>query len=186
MAKDKKNNDDETTAEGAADAALLKKAKRKKLLLMVGLILLLVAISVGSTLALVKFFADPAADAELIDGEPVATEPEVEPKKPAIYYPMQPVFVVNFLSEGRQRFLQAELNLLLREQDVIPALELHMPAIRNSLVMLFSGQLYEDLQTAEGKELLRQEALLSVQEVLQKEIGKPGVEQVLFTNFVMQ
>src|SRR5690606_26831659 len=107
-------------------------------------------------------------------------------KKPAIYYPLQPVFIVNFESQGRQRFLQAELNLMLRDEAVIAALELHMPAIRNSLVMLFSGQTYEDLQTAEGKELLRQQALLNVQEVLEKEIGKPGVEQVLFTNFVMQ
>jgi flagellar FliL protein len=185
MAKDNKNNDDENAGD-AVEADLVKKAKRKKLLLIVGLILLLVAISVGSTLALVKLFADPAPEVAAEDAEQAPEEEQVEAKKPAIYYPMQPVFVVNFLSEGRQRFLQAELNLLLREQDVIPALELHMPAIRNSLVMLFSDQLYEDLQTAEGKELLRQQALLSVQEVLQKEIGKPGVEQVLFTNFVMQ
>lgn len=180
-----KNNDNTATEEGVVDPAVAK-GKRKKLLLIIGAVLLLVGISVGSTLALVKLFADPelptvaAEETDALAGETVAR------KQPAIYYPMQPVFVVNFESQGRQRFLQAELNLLLREKDIVPALELHMPAIRNSLVMLFSGQIYEDLQTAEGKELLRQQALLSVQEVLEKETGKPGVEQVLFTNFVMQ
>jgi flagellar FliL protein len=61
-----------------------------------------------------------------------------------------------------------------------------MPMIRNALVLQFGGQVYADLQTAEGKELLRQQALENIQNLLQQEIGKPGVEQVLFTNFVMQ
>lgn len=186
MAKENnKNNGDNAAEEGVVDPAVAK-AKRKKLLIIIGAILVLVAISVGSTLALVKLFADP--EIPMVGGEETdaVAEGAVAPKQPAIYYPMLPVFVVNFESQGRQRFLQAELNLLVRENDIVPALELHMPAIRNSLVMLFSGQIYEDLQTAEGKELLRQQALLSVQEVLEKETGKPGVEQVLFTNFVMQ
>lgn len=181
MAKENVSNTEAT--EGAADPAAAAKAKRKKLFIMIALVVALVAISVGSTLALVSFFSDSAEPTGTEGSESTAA---VEVKQPAIYYPMLPVFVVNFESQGRQRFLQAELNLMLRDKDVVPALELHMPAIRNSLVMLFGGQIYEDLQTAEGKELLRQQALLSVQEVLQKEIGKPGVEQVLFTNFVMQ
>ena len=61
-----------------------------------------------------------------------------------------------------------------------------MPAIRNALVMLLSGQSFETLQTPEGKEALREQALVKIQEVLQQEIGKPGIEQVLFVNFVMQ
>ena len=52
--------------------------------------------------------------------------------------------------------------------------------------MLFSGQEFEALQTPEGKEALRQASLAEVQKVMQEKIGKPGVEQVLFTDFVMQ
>jgi len=52
--------------------------------------------------------------------------------------------------------------------------------------MLIGGQLYEEIQTAEGKELLRQQCLQELQKIMQEEIGKPGVEQVLYTNFVMQ
>lgn len=185
MAKDPKNLNNDEDAEAPAIDPATAKAKRKKIMIMALLLVGLIGISVGSTLFLVKLFSEP--DAEAVPAEDMANlEPPPPPKQPAVYYPMQPVFVVNFESQGRQRFLQAELNLMLRDKDVVPALELHMPAIRNSLVMLFSGQIYEDLQTAEGKELLRQQALLSVQEVLQQEIGKPGVEQVLFTNFVMQ
>jgi len=40
--------------------------------------------------------------------------------------------------------------------------------------------------TPVGKEMLRQQATSTVQELAQKEIGKLAVEQVLFTNFVLQ
>lgn len=183
MAKspDKKSNNN-NAADSDPNAA---KNSRKKLVMLAALILAVIAVSVGGTLALVKAFGTPPPAAEAVDTN-TAEGANAVGKQPAIYYPLQPVFIVNFESRGRQRFLQAELNLMVRDEAVIPALELHMPAIRNSLVMLFSGQVYEDLQTAEGKELLRQQALLKVQEVLNQEIGKPGIEQVLFTNFVMQ
>lgn len=179
MAKSPDKNN--STADSGPNGA---KSSRKKVIMLTALILAVIAISVGSTLVLVKKFGTPppAAETATVNGD----RTNALGKMPAIYYPLQPVFIVNFETQGRQRFLQAELNLMLRDSSIIPALELHMPAIRNSLVMLFSGQIYEDLQTAEGKELLRQQALLKVQEVLTQEIGKPGVEQVLFTNFVMQ
>ncbi len=183
MAKAENSNDQ--AEEQVAQDVVAAKTRRKKLILLAGSMLVLVVISVGTTLFLVKLFSEPTATEQT--STEASSSPAVEPpKKPAIYFPLQPVFVVNFNANGRQRFMQVELNLMLRDQDVIPAIELHMPAIRNNLVMLFSGQIYEDLQTAEGKELLRQEATLSVQDTLQREIGKPGIEQVLFTNFVMQ
>jgi flagellar FliL protein len=184
MAKNLDTNNSKNNTNAASDSAAGKNP-RKKILIITALIIALVVISVGSTLALVKVFGNEPTEGAADDAADTAGAVSAA-KKPAIYYPLQPVFVVNFESQGRQRFLQAELSLMLRDDGIIPVLELHMPAIRNSLVMLFSGQTYEDLQTVEGKELLRQQALLYVQEVLEKEIGKPGVEQVLFTNFVMQ
>jgi len=52
--------------------------------------------------------------------------------------------------------------------------------------MLLSSQDFEALKTPVGKEMLRQQATASVQELAQKEIGKLAIEQVLFTNFVLQ
>ncbi len=58
--------------------------------------------------------------------------------------------------------------------------------MRNQLVMLFSSQDFAALATPVGKEMLRQQATASVQELAQKETGKVAIEQVLFTNFVLQ
>jgi len=166
---------------GQTDASAKTAPNHKKRNLIFALLALgLVALSVGITLAVVKLTApDPSA------ASAAATE-NAEVKKPAIYYSLKPAFVVNFASEGRQRFLQTDVSLVIRDADVVAALDLHMPAIRNSLVLLFSAQSFAELQTTEGKETLREQALVNVQTVLRQEIGKPGVEQVLFTSFVMQ
>ncbi|MCT7018406.1 flagellar basal body-associated FliL family protein, partial [Salmonella enterica] len=86
----------------------------------------------------------------------------------------------------RQRYLQVSITLLARNQADLDALKVHMPVIRNNLVMLFSAQSFDNLATPVGQEMLRQKVTASVQEVAQKELGKVVVEQALFTNFVLQ
>lgn len=177
------DDDRELTEEeqAAAEEAAAKKKKRKLIFIVGGLVLVLVLL-VGALAA--WFFWPGAAEENALQDDPVE---EVEPpEQAAIYYPLREKFIVNYDVRGRQRFLQVEVTLMLRDNGVISAIELHMPRIRNDLIMLFSGQVFEDLQTPEGKELLRQDSLRRVQDILKQEIGKPGVEQVLFTSFVMQ
>ena len=175
--------DDKEKPEDGAEAGE-KPAGKKKLIMMVVVGVVLIALSIGGTLMALKMLTPEPVVEEGAEGE-VAEEVE-PPKQSAIYFPLKPAIIVNFQARGRQRYLQADLTLMTRENDVIEAVETHMPMIRNALVLQFGGQLYADLQTAEGKELLRQQALENIQKLLQQEIGKPGVEQVLFTNFVMQ
>ncbi|TQV84181.1 flagellar basal body-associated protein FliL [Exilibacterium tricleocarpae] len=155
---------------------------KKKVIVLAVVGLVLIGLSVGGTLLALQMLAPEPVAAE--DG--AAAEPAAPVKLPAVYFPLKPPIVVNFQARGRQRFLQVEVTLMARENEVVEAIELHMPMIRNSLVLLLGGQVYEDLQTAEGKELLRQQALEELQGLLQQEIDQPGIEQVLFTNFVMQ
>ena len=163
---------------------------KKKFILFIVLVLFLIGASIGGTLLAVKMLTpEPEAVVELDeDGNPIVEdEEEAESSKlPAIYFPLKPPLIVNYQARGRQRFLQAEITVMAREDDVIEAVELHMPMIRNSLILLFSGQVYAELQTEEGRELLRQLALLELQEIMEKELGKPGIEKILFTNLVMQ
>ena len=170
-------DDDQNTEQPAAESG-----GKKKLISLIILAIVVAAMSVGGTLAALKFLAPPAAQ----DSEATAESDQPPPPAPAIYYPLKPSILANFEYRGRQRYLQLDITLLMREDDVIAAIETHMPMIRNGLNMLISGQLYEELQTAEGKEILRQQCLQEIQRLLQKEINKPGVEQVLFTSFILQ
>lgn len=167
------------------------KGGKGKLILFIVLGIVLIAVSVGGTLLAVKMLSPEPEPSVVLDedGNPIppeGEEEEPEVKAPAIYFPLKPPLIVNYESKGRQRFLQAEISLMAREDDVIEAVEIHMPMIRNSLILLFSGMVYEEMQTDEGREVLRQDALAEIQRIMEQEIGKPGVERVLFTNLVMQ
>ena len=157
---------------------------KKKLIILGVVCLVMIILSVAGTMIALNMFS--GAEEEMVAAELEAPPEEDASLKPAIYYPLKPAIIVNFQARGRQRFLQAELTLLVRDEMVIQAVETHMPMIRNSLVMLFGGQTYEELQTAEGKEKLQGEAVQQLQTLLEQETGKAGVEKVLFTNFVMQ
>jgi flagellar FliL protein len=107
-------------------------------------------------------------------------------RQPAIYFALDPAFVVNFQAGDSIRFLQTQVEVMSRDKQVITAVEQHMPVIRNNLIILFSSQDFATISTRVGKERLRAQTLSEVQKVLKREIGEPGVEAVYFTSFVMQ
>ena len=51
---------------------------------------------------------------------------------------------------------------------------------------LLGEQDFVALRTEAGKEALRERVLATLQDVLRTETGSPGVEQVYFTEFVVQ
>ena len=181
------------TDAGKADAAADTKKSKKKLFLIIGLAVLLIAISVGGTVVALKVLSPAPPAGEVAEAEQVEST-----LLPAIYYEMTPNFTINFNVNGRQRYLQAAITLMYRDPLLEELLKLHMPAIRNGLVMLLSAKNFDELQTSEGKEALRAEALEIIRNQLQKEqealvasgkseeVSPSNVEQVLFTNFVMQ
>ncbi|EFW81192.1 flagellar basal body-associated protein FliL [Pseudomonas savastanoi] len=157
------------------------KGKLKLIILAVVALLLAVGLSVGATWFLMhksESTPDPAAAAA------AAAAANVKPV--AVFEPMTPAFVVNFNSNGRQRYMQVSITMLARNAADMEALKAHMPLIRNNLVMLFAAIPFESLASPIGQEMLRQKATASIQEVAQKELGKTVIEQLLFTNFVLQ
>lgn len=183
MAEDTEDQE-QTETEGDGDKGSA--GGKKKLILLIVIGLLVVAGSVGGTLFALGFF--DADEAELVEGDEAGEVEEevVDKPSPAMYFPIKPAFVVNFQSRGRQRYLQTDITIMTRDVDAFTALQSHAPLVKNRLVMLLGGEMYVELQTDEGKELLRQKALEALQEIMQQEIGKPGIDAVLFTNFVMQ
>ena len=155
------------------------KGRLKLIIVIVVAMLVAVGLSIGGTL----YFMGKGDD---LDAGKAQESTAVSGKQPAIYEVLMPAFVVNISHNGRQRYMQVSIALMSRDQAALDALKVHMPLLRNRLVMLFSSQDFEALKTPVGKEMLRQQATASVQELAQKEIGKLAVEQVLFTNFVLQ
>jgi flagellar FliL protein len=169
-------------AQAPADGEAKPAGKMKLIIIIVIAVLLAVGLSVGGT----WFFLskkDGAADEAKAEAAAEHAQPV---KQAAIYEELTPAFVVNFNYQGRARYMQVSVALMTRDQAALDALKVHMPVLRNRLVMLFSSQDFASLITPVGKEMLRQQATASVQELAQKETGKVTVEQVLFTNLVLQ
>jgi len=123
--------------------------------------------------------------ADEVAGDEAAGEEE-EQKAPPIYLPLDPPLVATFEDNSTVRFLQLTLEVMARDQEAIDAVQTHMPVIRNNLLLLMGGRTLSDLTSREGKEALRAEALKAVQNVLIENTGKPGVEDLYFTSFVVQ
>lgn len=164
------------------DAAVVdpaKKGKLKLILIVVVGLLLAIGVSVGATWFIMHKAQNKPDDAALAAAA-------ANTKKEAIFEPLTPAFVVNYNVNGRQRYMQVSITMLARDHADLEALKVHMPVIRNNLVMMFSGQPFDTIATPVGMEMLRQKATASVQEVAQKELGKTVIDQLLFTNFVLQ
>ena len=106
---------------------------------------------------------------------------------PPIYIALEPAFVVNFAGEsGGSRFMQVTIQVMTRDPEAEKAVTTHMPVIRNSIVLLLSSLSVDDVAGIEGKEKLRAEVLEKIREILKERTGKPGVEEIYFTSFVIQ
>ncbi len=175
-------DEDEQQTEDSSEAQK-KSGGLKKIILLAVIGLVIIGASVGGTIAVLSMMKEEP----VVEADEEAVEQEAEPPaKPAIYYPLKPEYILNIDARGKRRFMRLDLTLMTRDDDVIAAIELHRPTIDNTVNLIAGGQIYEEIQTAEGKEFLRLQLLQELQAMFEKEIGKPGLEQVLFTNFVVQ
>jgi flagellar FliL protein len=158
----------DATSEETAPAAPPKKSKK---LLLIAAAIVAVVLAGGGYLLFAHRHHGPA-------------KPELSAT--AEYYALDPSIVVNFNDDRAIRFLQVGVSLMSHDPKAIDAAKAAEPAIRNALLLLFSSQTYDTLSSAKGKLKLQQEALKEVQDVVQKSLGRPGIEAVYFTSFVMQ
>lgn len=146
------------------------------------LIIVIALLVLGGGGAGAWFFLMAGNESEVADSE----EPVEPVQQPAQYLQLSPAFVVNFPHQGRQRFMQADISVMSRDAQALAAVSQHMPVIRHALNNLFSAQLLLVFENPAGIENLRLLATEEVNRVLEREIGRAGIEEVLFTSFVMQ
>ncbi|MEJ1354609.1 MAG: flagellar basal body-associated FliL family protein [Candidatus Sedimenticola sp. (ex Thyasira tokunagai)] len=111
-------------------------------------------------------------------------EAEVEPKT-AAYHALSPSLLVNLHTGAR--YMRCDVQLLSKDDTNLSDIQLHSPALRHELLLLFGDQKGSEMKTPEGKEALRKTALKAVNEVLEKLSGKKElVNDLFFTSFFVQ
>lgn len=177
MADKKGAGKDEAVTEEEGDAAARKK---KKLLIIGGAVALLVVIAAGAAF----FLLGGKKEGESADAEAEAAA--AAPPPPAMYAPLGDGFTITLASADKPRYMKLAISVMSHDKAAIDELAVHAPLVRSRLVGLLGASDFEKLRTDEGKKALQADVLKTVQDVLQAETGKPGVEQVYFTEFVLQ
>lgn len=169
MAEETEQNEDAAAAGGGM---------MKKIIVIVAALALLG----GGVFVGMKFMGSDAP----VDGEELSDE-AVDVSAPAIYTSLHPPLVVNFKDKiGDSHFMQITMEVMARDQDVINAVRDHAPVVRNALILLFSGAVYEEVTTPEGKKQMLVDGLEEIQNVMAEQIGEPGVEALYFTALIIQ
>lgn len=105
---------------------------------------------------------------------------------PSPFIPLNPPIIVNIMDGDRVRHMQVIIEIKLVDMNDAPKIDLHKGPIRHELILLLSSQDAGTISSAIGKEELRKEALVAINKVIEKLEGKPLVEQIYFTNFIIQ
>lgn len=171
--KDNLNLGGDDSAEAAAPSG-----GKGKLIIIIAVVVVLLA---GGGAA---FFFMSKGDADAAEGAEAEAAVEEVARKEPLYAEMKKL-LVNLEYGGRTHYVQAEMQLMSYDQDVIDQAYRDMPAIRDRLIILFNGQDFGELKTVEGKQALRASALATVNEALGLTPPKV-VEELYFENFVLQ
>ena len=167
--------DEENAPEGGEEGD--GKAGKKKIFIIAGIVVVLL-IAGGAGAWFMMSGGDEEAEAETA---------EVEVVVPAVtYISLGDKYVVTLQDGKRQRYLQAEISASTRNAEVVDAMAAHAPLVRAKLIELLGAQEFGALRTDEGRQALRDSLLTQVNTLLLAE-GAPGeVEQIFFTDFVLQ
>jgi flagellar FliL protein len=135
-----------------------------------------------------------AEEEEQEDGEAQASEEDDEEEEEEhgdghgeAKGPIMEPFVVNLADSGSRRYLRVSLNLELKKHEESgPLLAARMPQVRDAVLMLLSGKTTDQLLSAEGKAMLREELIDRLNTVLKRKNLKKTVKNLYFTEFLIQ
>jgi flagellar FliL protein len=161
-------------------------APAKKKLSLVKILLMLTLLLGGAGGAAWYFLRDHQPEEATKPGAAKTSAAKPIPAKPPVFVPLEP-FTVNLQREDASpQYLQVGLSLKVTDAAVGDAIKLHMPEIRNRVLLLLSGKKASEISTPEGKQTLSTELTREIVQPLASTAAATGLDSVLFTSFVIQ
>ncbi|MEO8992774.1 MAG: flagellar basal body-associated protein FliL [Nitrosospira sp.] len=106
-------------------------------------------------------------------------------KKPPVFVNLD-TFTVNLQSEFSEQHLQTNLTLKVENVEAVELIKLHMPEVRNRILLLLSSKAASQIIATDGKKELATELLAEINLPFSEDNAEKIVESVLFTSFVIQ
>ncbi|EEO13916.1 flagellar basal body-associated protein FliL [Vibrio cholerae] len=156
------------------------KGKKKLLIIIIAAVVLLAG---GGGAA---FFMMGSGDDEAVADAEQKTEQVAAPTDPVSYVNIAQPFVFNVTGDAKDRLVQIKVQLMVRGSENENLARYHSPLVESSLLATFASATVEQLRTPNGRIELRDKATDDIKAALNQAVGKPVIEKVLFTDFVMQ
>jgi flagellar FliL protein len=151
-----------------------------KRILLISLIALLAAAAAGAG----TWFFMSRHEAAPLPAQSAAAA--VAPLAVPVFFPLEPMTVNLQSDDGQQRFLRIGLTLKLNDPKVQQQLTDHMPEVRSRVLLALSNKHPDDLAPLEGKRALATELKTLIEQPNDKGAPPISIEDVLFTEFVVQ
>jgi len=108
-----------------------------------------------------------------------------EPAKAPVFLTLD-TFTVNLQPDPDEKFLQVDISLQVASAEAAEAIKLHMPAVKNRLLLLLTSKSAAEISTVEGKQDLSNEIIAEVKKPFAPNAKPQEVLDVFFTSFVVQ
>ncbi|PRE78552.1 flagellar basal body-associated protein FliL [Burkholderia multivorans] len=115
-----------------------------------------------------------------------ASAAEPAPLAAPVFFPLDPLTVNLQSDDGVQHYLRVGLSLKLTDPKAQGQLTARMPEIRSRVLLALSNKHPEDIATPDGKQALAQQLRNLIEEPTQPGNQRTKVDDVLFTEFVVQ
>ena len=146
------------------------------------LIALIALVAAGAAGAGVWFFMSKRAPAAASAETASAPAPLAAP----LFFPLESMTVNLQSDDGQQHFLRIGLTLKLTDAKTQQELTDHMPEVRSHILLALSNKHPDELAPLEGKRALATELRTLIEQPTDKGAAPIHVQDVLFTEFVVQ
>lgn len=175
---------DEDGQEMSLDEEGGKKGGKKKLIIIIVAVVLLLG---GGAAAYFFLFAGDDSEEQAQTNEQVEQGSEQDASSlSATYVAMPRPFVFNVMDGKRDRLVQIKVQLMVRGNENETLAKKHIPLLEGTLVRVFGTASVAQLRNPEGKDQIREQALIELNKETKKLEGKELIHTVLFTGFVLQ
>ena len=146
------------------------------------LIVVIALLAAGAAGAGVWFYMSQRSPAPASAATASAPAPLAVP----LFFPLESMTVNLQSDDGQQHFLRIGLTLKLNDPKTQQELSDHMPEVRSRILLALSNKHPEELAPLEGKRALATELQTLIEQPTDKGAAPIHVQDVLFTEFVVQ
>lgn len=101
------------------------------------------------------------------------------------YYGFEPEIVTNYISNRKKLgFVRISVELMVKNPNDLVDIEHHDPLLRAAIVEILGNQAEDKVKSLTGREEIRRECYEAVNRLMEQEVGRSLVVNLLFTRYL--